>query len=118
MTRHEFYTIAMISLLSKFRRPRPRQSEPSRESRSRRTLRTRMIRHATNCDNKPRAASCGVFERSDRNSNRDKSKLGSTRYPAILVAQGNCTDKGELSNLLGFLQAKGGVGCLKLTRRM
>ena len=66
----------MISVLSKFRRPRPRQSEPSREVSPVRTLRSRMILNATGCDNMPRPASRGVSERLDRNSNRDKSQGG------------------------------------------
>ena len=44
--------------------------------------------------------SSGVLERSDRNSDRDKSEGGSTRYPVISVANGTCKAKAALSNLL------------------
>ena len=47
------------------------------------------------------------------NPNRDKSQLGSTRYPVICVAYGNCMDKGELSSRREFLLAKGGEVCLE-----
>lgn len=49
------------------------------------------------------------------NPNRDKSQLGSTRYPVICVAYGNCMDKGEPSNRREFLLAKGGELCLEQT---
>jgi hypothetical protein len=55
----------LISILSKFRRPRPRQSEPSREFGLNKVP---AQRDDNNCDElrQPPAASCGVFERSDR----------------------------------------------------
>lgn len=63
-----------ISLLSKFRRPRPEQSEPSQESRVPALRRNSMIQDAATCDKSSRPVSCGVLERHDRNSNRGKSK--------------------------------------------
>jgi len=42
----------------------------------------------------------GVFERFYRNSNREKSKGGLTRCPAILVANGTCMTKAAPINLL------------------
>lgn len=49
-----------------------------------------------------------LIPHSTETRSRQKSQLGSTRYPVICVALGNCTDKGEPSNRRAILQAKGG----------
>ena len=98
----------MISLLSKFRRATTINGSPSRESSPVRTLRNRIIQHATACNATSDRIPAVRHTHTDRNSWADKSQGGSTRYPVICVAKGNCTDKGEPSNRRTFLQAKGG----------
>ena len=98
----------MIFVLSKFRRPRPRQSEPSREVSPVRTLRNSMIQDATSCDNVPRPASCG-FLRGSTSPNRDKSEGGSPRYPAISVAiRHSAATKASLVTCVGTYRPKAG----------
>lgn len=77
----------VISVLSKFRRPRPRQSEPSREIGHDEPRRNAMIPNAIRCANLS-AAPRGAFERFDRNSEPRKTRGRTHGCPVISVPHG------------------------------
>ena len=97
----------MISILSKFRRPETVKSQAfSGNPLKLLPAQSNYPIPAPVCN--PMRQPAVRHTQTDRNSRADKSQGGSTRYPLICVAQGNCMDKGEPSNRRTFLQAKGG----------